>query len=183
VREGSATIADSIADDINASFATVANPQLIALGMVADLGAPPDTELGRSLEDEQRNGVVRVANRPVDENSPKLVAARKSGSLEQVIRARREQLQATSRATPSDKPRQPLKEIYDWSEFDDDEIGLIDTSTLTASSAESYSEELDQRMNGGGSYAEAQAWQVEEGEDAESFDIDDNYDDYQSNEE
>jgi hypothetical protein len=34
-------------------------------------------------------------------------------------------------------------------------------------------EELEQRMAGVGSYAEAQAWQVEEGEDAESFDIDD----------
>jgi hypothetical protein len=176
VREGAAKIAGFIAADVDASFGTIANPELIALGMVANLGAPPDTELGRSLEDAQQKGVVRVANKPVDENAPALVAARKKGNLAGVIRARRE-LESASRqreqAAEPGKPRRPLQEIYDFSSYDDDEIGLIDTNTLTSSSREAYIEELDQRMAGAGSYAEAQAWEVQEGEDVQTFDIDD----------
>ena len=63
----------------------------------------------------------------------------------------------------------------DFSQYDDDEIGLLDLASLTSSSRDAFVEELDQRMAGGGSFADAQAWQVEEGEandDTEAADAD-----------
>jgi hypothetical protein len=73
--------------------------------------------------------------------------------------------QGVEKATSPGEPRGPLKEIYDFSQYDDDEIGLIDPATLTEASSDAYVEELDQRMAGAGSYAEAQAWQIEEADD------------------
>jgi hypothetical protein len=175
VREGAAKVAGTMAQGIDSSLAPAAvfNSEIVALGMVAELGAPAGTELHESLKETQREGIVRVSN-TATEDSPELIAARKSGSLERVLRAKRQQASTREeKATSPDEPRRPLKEIYDFSQFDDDEIGLIDPATLTSSSSDAYVEELEQRMAGAGSYAEAQAWQVEEGEDAESFDIDD----------
>jgi hypothetical protein len=164
-REGAAKVSGQIAQQMDSVYGAVANPEVIAVGMMRDLGA---TDLGAG-EGETRN----VSNRPT-EDSPKVIAARKSGSLERVLRAKREQASTREeKATSPGEPRSPLREIYDFSQYDDDEIGLIDPATLTSASSDAYVEELEARMNGVGSYAEAQAWQVEEGEDAESFDIDD----------
>jgi hypothetical protein len=71
----------AIVSDIDASFGTVANPQLIAVGMMRDLGA---TDLGAG-----EGKTVIVDNRPVEKDSPKLVAARRTGNLARVIQASR----------------------------------------------------------------------------------------------
>jgi hypothetical protein len=165
VREGAAKISGQLAQQMDSVFGAVANPEVIAVGMMRDLGA---TDLGAG------EGKTRTVSNMPTEDSPELIAARKSGSLERVLRVKRQQASTREeRETSPGEPRRPLKEIYDFSQFDDDEIGLIDPATLTSSSSDAYVEELEQRMAGAGSYAEAQAWQVEEGEDAESFDIDD----------
>jgi hypothetical protein len=170
VRESAAKVAGTMAQGIDSSLAPAAvfNSEIVALGMVAELGAPAGTELHESLRETQREGIVRVSNKAT-EDSPELIAARKSGSLERVLRAKRQQASTREeKATSPGESRRPLKEIYDFSQYDDDEIGLIDTSTLTADSAEAYSQELDQRTAGAGSFAEAQAWEVDEDEDDET---------------
>jgi hypothetical protein len=149
VREGAAKVSGSVAQHIDSSFATVANPEVIAVGMMRDLGA---TDLGAG------EGKTRTVSNTPTEDSQELVAARKSGSLERVLRAKREQASIREEnASSPGEPRRPLKEIYDFSQYDDDEIGLIDPATLTSASREAYVEELEQRMAGAGSYAEAQA--------------------------
>jgi hypothetical protein len=164
-REGAAKVSGQIAQQMDSVYGAVANPEVIAVGMMRDLGA---NDLGAG------QGITRTVNNKPIEDSPELIAARKSGSLERVLRAKRQQASTREeKATSPGEPRRPLKEIYDFSQFDDDEIGLIDPATLTSSSRDAYVEELDQRMAGVGSYAEAQAWQIEEGEDVQSFDIDD----------
>ena len=165
VREGAAKVAGVLAQQIDSSFATVANPEVIAVGMMRDLGA---TDLGAG------EGKTRTVSNKPTEDTPEFVAARKSGSLERVLRAKRQQASIREeKATSPGEPRRPLKEIHDFSQYDDDEIGLIDPATLTSASSDAYVEELEQRMAGAGSYAEAQEWQVEDGEDVQTFDIDD----------
>jgi hypothetical protein len=83
MREEGATNAGAIAADMDATYATVANPAVVTVGMLRDLGA---NDLGAG-----QGKSVTVDNRPT-EDSPELVNARKSGSLERVLRARREQV-------------------------------------------------------------------------------------------
>jgi hypothetical protein len=160
LRERAAMVSGSIAQQMDSVYGAVANPEVIAVGMMRDLGA---TDLGAG------EGTTRtVVNKPT-EDSPELIEARKSGSLERVLRAKRKQASTREeKAASPGEPRRPLREIYDFSQYDDDEIGLIDPATLTSASSDAYVEELDQRMAGVGSYAGA--WQIEEGEDVQSFD-------------
>jgi hypothetical protein len=81
LREGAAKVSGAIVSDLDATFGTVANPELIAVSMMRDLGA---NDLGAG-----EGKTVVVDNRPVEKDSPELIAARKTGSLERVLRARR----------------------------------------------------------------------------------------------
>jgi hypothetical protein len=83
MREEGAMNAGAIVPDIDATFATVANPAVVTVGMLRDLGA---NDLGAGPGKS-----VSVDNSPT-KDSPELIAARKSGSLERVLRARREQV-------------------------------------------------------------------------------------------
>ena len=147
VREGAAKVSGVLAQQLDSSLtpAPVFNPEIIALGMVAELGAPTESELGQSLRERKHDGVVRVENKPA-EDSDELKAARRSGSLERVLRVKRqEQAAASQQVAEPDKPGK-LRAIWDFSRYDDDELTAIDTATLTPDSAEMYSQEIDQRM-------------------------------------
>jgi hypothetical protein len=165
-REGAAKVSGQIAQQMDSVYGAVANPEVIAVGMMRDLGA---NDLGAGP------GVTRTVSNKLTEDSAELIAARKTGSLERVLRVKRQQASTREeKVTSPSEPRRPLKEIYDFSQFDDDEIGLLDPATLTSSSRDAYVEELDQRMAGGGSFAEAQAWQAGE---TEALGADDSNDD------
>jgi hypothetical protein len=80
-REGAAKVSGAIAQQMDSVYGVIANPEVITVGMMRDLGA---TDLGAG---EGKTAVVD--NRPVEKDSPELIAARKTGSLERVLRARR----------------------------------------------------------------------------------------------
>jgi hypothetical protein len=82
MREEGATKAGAIVPDMDATFATVANPAVVTVGMLRDLGAN-DLSAGPGKS-------VSVDNRP-SKDSPEVIAARKTGNLERVLKARREQ--------------------------------------------------------------------------------------------
>jgi hypothetical protein len=168
VREGAAKVSGTLAQQIDSSLAPapVFNSEVVALGMVAELGAPAGSELGESLKERGREGVVRVENKPA-EDSDKLKAARRSGSLERVLRVKRqEQAAASQQVAEPDKPGK-LQAIWDFSRYDDDELAAIDTATLTPDSAEIYSQEIDQRMS---------LYSSPEGDEDEAIEVDEDTD-------
>jgi hypothetical protein len=148
VRADAAKLSGTLAQQLDSSLtpAPVFNPEVVALGMVAELGAPAGSELGESLKERKREGVVRVENKPT-EDSDRLRAARRSGSLERVLRVRRqEQAAASQQVAEPDRPGK-LRAIWDFSRYDDDELGGIDPNSLTSESRDLYVQELDERMS------------------------------------
>jgi hypothetical protein len=81
VRQEAAKVSGSIAQQMDSVYGAVANPEVIAVGMMRDLGA---NDLGAG-----KGKTAVVDNRPVEKDSPELIAARKTGSLERVLRAHR----------------------------------------------------------------------------------------------
>jgi hypothetical protein len=148
VRADAAKVSGTLAQQLDSSLtpAPVFNPEIVALGMVAELGAPAGSELGESLKERKHDGVVRVENKPA-EDSDELRAARRSGSLERVLRVRREeQAAASQQVAEPDRPGK-LRAVWDFSRYDDDELAAINPATLTPDSAEMYSQEIDQRLS------------------------------------
>jgi hypothetical protein len=168
VRANAAKVSGTLAQQLDSSLtpAPVFNSEVVALGMVAELGAPAESELGQSLKERKHDGVVRIENKPI-EDSEELKAARRSGSLERVLRVRRqEQAAASQQVAEPNRPRK-LRAIWDFSRYDDDELAAIDTATLTPDSAEIYSQEIDQRSS---------LWSSPEGDDDEAVEVDEDTD-------
>jgi hypothetical protein len=147
-REEAAKVSGVLAQQLDSSLtpAPVFNSEVVALGMVAELGAPAGSELGESLKERKHDGVVRVENKPA-EDSDELKAARRSGSLERVLRVKRqEQAAASQQVAEPDRPGK-LRAIWDFSRYDDDELGGLDPNSLTSESRDVYVQELDERMS------------------------------------